>query len=199
MEYDTDTEVVHPFHYESAPSENGHHEDVELMQSVKPDTTDELEPNFVDDFGNLKCSSREEQEAKERLFEAARQAKMVRRRKRWSKGGSHKRNITESIGSNSEDNEDITPLDEQDVGCSARRLRRRTQGPDERPRKSLIFDDPPREIEELRWMDEHEVAAESQSDGDSDGVILPPWLYVSMDIDTEQSQASSSHEISLQA
>ncbi|KAI9836528.1 MAG: hypothetical protein M1838_005005 [Thelocarpon superellum] len=74
-----------------------------------------------------------------------------RKKKRWS-AGIFKRSHSQSIGSDSDTDDDET-LDAHDLGSSARRLRRRVRGPGDRT--SLIFDDPHpdavvTEIEEAR-------------------------------------------------
>jgi len=135
MGYDTDTEPVRPDHIEDAESEKG--------------SQDSTETDLVQQLESLNCSNISGQ----RDFEEARLLRFRQRRKRWSKGGSNKRTHDESIGSDTDD-DDIEPLDANQVGSSARRLRRRTQGPEDKPRTSLLFNDPPAEIEELKYLDD---------------------------------------------
>jgi hypothetical protein len=173
--YDSETEVLYPFHCEDALSEVG----LDIQ---------ELDLTLVEEFDSLNCHAdpdpdpdqEKEREARQ-LFEEARHRKYLRKRQRWSVGGNHKRTHKQSIGSES-DNEDIIPLDADQAGSSARRLRRRTEGPEDMPRRSLIFDDPPAEIEELRYMDNEEAVIEQ----DSDDAMLPTWFYPAMDVDSEE-------------
>jgi hypothetical protein len=148
------------------------------------------ERDIIDRLKELNCGGKEESE-RARRFESAQREAYRRRKKRWSIGGYKKRSHAQSVGSQSSGHEDVEPLDNiQLPGASARRLRRRTQGPDEveRPsRTSLMFDDPPKELEELAVEDEPPPPL-SDSDGDlwsddedSDGIedielILPHWL-----------------------
>ena len=88
-----------------------------------------------------------------------------------SSGSIGKRTISESIGSDS-DREDLQQfLDMNDVGSSARRLRRRVGD-----RWSLQFQDPPPRIDEI---EEHE-----ELDGEFLAKELPYYNYISMEIDS---------------
>ncbi|KAF2195517.1 hypothetical protein K469DRAFT_14112 [Zopfia rhizophila CBS 207.26] len=113
-EYDSETEVVRPDHYEYASSDK----DGERLE----------ENGFIDQFKGLHCktgsSDEEEQERRYR-----------RKKKRWS-AGIFKRSHSQSVEGDS-DYSDNDPLD--DVDSSARRLRRRVRGPGDR--SSLIFED----------------------------------------------------------
>jgi hypothetical protein len=71
------------------------------------------------------------------------QERKKRRNKRLSAGSHHKRTLSQSIGSDTDD-EDLQQFDANEAGSSARRLRRKTG-----ERVSLIFDDPPQMIVEL--------------------------------------------------
>ncbi|KAL2072072.1 hypothetical protein VTL71DRAFT_11415 [Oculimacula yallundae] len=106
-------------------------------------------------------------------------------RRSWRRSNSsvQKRTISESIGSDTDD-EDLLPttfLDANEIGSSARRLRRRTT-----PRASLIFDDPPPRIEEV---DEPESGNElAEVEGSMEGQEahnhfsnLPYFSYVQED------------------
>jgi len=127
MGYDTDTEALQPDYIEDADSEIG------------CQRTPETEHTLADQLRGLNCDDIPGR----REFEQAQQSRRERRRNRWSKGGSNKRSHAES-----DDDAVFEPLDANQVGSCARRLRRRTQGPDDKPRKSLLFDDPPKELEE---------------------------------------------------
>jgi len=136
MGYDSDTKPVQPDHIEDAESVKGNQDGPEIDK-------------IAQGFKKLNCDNSSEPKD----FEEVRQRRLHQRRKRWSQGGNHKRNHDESIGSGT-DGDDIEPLDAHQVGSSARRLRRRTQGPEDKPRMSLLFDDPPAEIEELKHFDD---------------------------------------------
>lgn len=146
------------------------------------------ERDIVDRLKDLSCG-REEELERARLFDAEQRARYKRRSKRWSVGGYKKRSHTQSVGSQSSGHEDLELQDElQSLGGTSRRLRRRTQGPEdhERPnRTSLMFDDPPRELEELAVEDPPPLLDSDgdlwDDDDDSDGIeeidlILPQWL-----------------------
>lgn len=113
-DYDSDTPVLRPDQYEDAVSEkNGG----KVPESV------------IGKFSELRC---DEDSADE--DEQARNYR--RKKKRWS-AGIFKRSHSQSVGS---DSDDSAQLDAHDVGSSARRLRRRVRGPEDR-RSSLIFED----------------------------------------------------------
>jgi hypothetical protein len=146
--------------------------------------------SLADEMENLHCDPREELRLKEQDFEEARRQRNIRRKKRWSKGGNHKRFFTESLGSDS-DIEDITPLDDADVlGSSARRLRRRTEGPEARPRRSLLFDDPPKEIEELKYL-----AGDGEVLDTDDELMLPPWFAMEVDTESGSGEEAASQQV----
>jgi len=182
--YESDTEVIFPCHCEDFQSDiEQAKEDVEEAEESDDsfDWSSSDSESLVGDMESLLLRHQE------REFEEAQRQKYLRKKKRWSKGGNHKRNHAESIGSES-DTEDIIPLDDADVvGSSARRLRRRTDTLEIRPRTSLLFEDPPREIEELKHL---------QGDGEvidtDDELMLPPWMYPGMDVDIESSDEDES-------
>ncbi|PVH71184.1 hypothetical protein DL98DRAFT_660783 [Cadophora sp. DSE1049] len=92
-----------------------------------------------------------------------------KRRKRASTGSASKRTLSESIGSDTDD-EDMQPvtfLDANQPGSSARRLRRKMGG-----RTSLIFDDPPERIEEIDEPDSGEEIVDVDVDVDVQGGIV---------------------------
>jgi hypothetical protein len=172
------------------------HDDLDVLF---PDQTEDArsdqgskksERDIIDALKELHCGEKEEQERAQK-FEMAQREAYQKRKKRWSVGGYKKRSHTQSVGSQSSGHEDIEPLDDDHgPGAAARRLRRRTQGPEDaqRPaRGSLLFDDPPKELEELAVEDEPPPLP-SDSDGDlwsededQDGIeeielLLPHWL-----------------------
>ncbi|EFX00974.1 hypothetical protein CMQ_2055 [Grosmannia clavigera kw1407] len=103
-----------------------------------------------------------------------------KRHRRMTSGSISKRTISESIGSDT-DTEDLSqmPLDANDVGASARRLRRRLD------RHSLLFaDPPPPRIEEL---DEPDTSDDDMiRDGETLARELPYYTleYISMEVDS---------------
>lgn len=188
-----DLEVVQPDQTEDAKSDNG-------SQASKA-----KERDIIDALKKLQCGGDKEKE-EARQFESAQRAKYVRRKKRWSMA-SKKRSHALSKGSLSSDNDDVEPLDDiHQPGASARRLRRRTQGPEdsERPnRTSLLFEDPPKEFDELDelaiidepppllselWMGEL-WSSDEDDDGTEDiELLLPAWL---MEIESNPSRPAT--------
>jgi hypothetical protein len=175
--YDSDTSVIFPCHCEDflTDIEKVKEEEVEDSDDSYDWSSSESEESLVGDMEGLLLRHQRSE------FEEAQRQKYIRKKKRWSKGGNHKRNHAQSIGSGESDTEDIVPLDDADVvGSSARRLRRRTDDLALRPRTSLLFEDPPREIEELNFL---------HGDGEvidtDDELMLPPWMYPGMQVDSE--------------
>lgn len=201
MGYDSDTEPVKPDHIEDAESEIGRHR------------TPEVDNSLADQLNGLNW----DESPGRKQFEEAQQSRREGRKKRWSKGGNHKRSHAESAGMDS-DNDDIEPLDAHQVGSSARRLRRRTQGPDDKPRTSLLFDDPPKELEEMKSFSgdsddtddedglpagrsysekivkrsEHIDSEAAVQSTDEEEILLPYWLYP-MEVDSDPSRPPSSY------
>ena len=112
--YDSDIEVIYPYHCEDARSEK---------------SIGGLEGNgFLDKFKELQCQhGSSDEEEQERIYR--------RKKKRWS-AGIFKRSHSQSVEGDSSYS-DNDPLD--DVDLSARRLRRRVRGPSDRA--PLIFED----------------------------------------------------------
>jgi hypothetical protein len=195
IDYDSDTEVVRPDQTEDAESDK---DEAEVKTPHEKD--------LIDSLKNLHCNPEAQEKAQE--FEEAQLSKYRRRKKRWSLGGKKKRSHAQSVGSDSSDNADIELVEDfHQLGASARRLRRRTQGPadGERPsRTSLLFDDPPAEIEELRFVDtldppalvldsDSDLEEDSSSDGegsltDDGDMLVPTWL---MEVDSDHSRPST--------
>lgn len=113
--YDSDIEIIKPYHCEDARSEKS---------GGVPDGN-----VLLDKFKELHCQhgSSDDEEEKERIYR--------RKKKRWS-AGIFKRSHSQSVEGDSSYS-DNDPLDDVDV--SARRLRRRVRGPGDRA--SLIFED----------------------------------------------------------
>lgn len=146
-EYDSDDglSVVQPDHYEDADSDAAHSH---KTQPFPPLNNNSLDARIMETFGRLDCNDPEENH--EAYIQKRREQ---RRKKRLSSGSIHKRTLSQSIGSDTDD-EDIQPLDANEAGSTARRLRRRTG-----ERTSIIFDDPPQRIVE-------EIEPESGDDVD---------------------------------
>ncbi|CAK7222403.1 hypothetical protein SBRCBS47491_004854 [Sporothrix bragantina] len=107
-----------------------------------------------------------------------------KRRRRMTSGSISKRTITESIGSDT-DTEDLSAmLDANEVGSSARRLRRRLD------RHSLQFQDPPPpridELEEPDTSDNEDDVKELIHNGETLARELPYYTleYISMEVDS---------------
>ncbi|KAF2664622.1 hypothetical protein BT63DRAFT_94074 [Microthyrium microscopicum] len=187
ISYDSEAEILQPSQTEDAASDievivqvaiNTAFDDFFLESSSSSSESDDDynvdNSGLADDMERLRCAARQEQKE----FDEKQRQRYLRKKKRWSKGGNHKRNLAESIGSDS-DNEDIMPLDDFEMlGSSARRLRRRTEGPEMRPRRSLLFEDPPKEIEELKYLNGED---DNVLDTD-DELMLPPWMYPGMEV-----------------
>lgn len=128
-----DEDIIRPHQYEDAESDRAH--------SVKSAANNDLDSRFLSGFKGLRCEN--EEDARELWLE---QLRAEKRRKRRSSGSVQKRTLSQSIGSDTDD-EDLQPVTFEganELGSSARRLRRKIKG----ERTSLIFDDPPARIEE---------------------------------------------------
>jgi hypothetical protein len=132
VESDDALSVVHPDHYEDAES------DCARDRQPYPTASDLDAGILADSLEKLDCNNHnDDREA------WVKQERKKRRNKRLSSGSHHKRTISQSIGSDTDD-EDLQLVDANEAGSSARRLRRKTGD-----RGSLIFDDPPQMIVEL--------------------------------------------------
>lgn len=110
----------------------GYNADVEVIRPDGYEDTDsaEVDADLSGKFGEMQCRDSEDD-----VEEQARQYNQ--KKKRWS-SGLFKRTYSQSLGSDTE-NEDVETMDAHDVGSSARRLRRRIRGPGDR--SSLVFED----------------------------------------------------------
>jgi hypothetical protein len=178
-DWDPDEDVIRPYKYEDAESEKA--------LSVKSVSHNDLDSRILNGLKNLQCET--EEDSREAWLEAFRAEK---RRKRRSSGSVQKRTLSQSIGSDTDD-EDIQPVtfDANDAGSSARRLRRKVNG----ERISLIFDDPPPRIDEEdegpESVEEVVEIKQDEEDDDSDinlGRELPYWRYVQQDMDVDTSE-----------
>lgn len=169
--------VIRPHQYEDATSEKA--------GSVRSVSRSEIDPRVLHSLKNLHCE--QDEDDRDAWLEAMREEK---RRKRRSSGSVQKRTISQSIGSDT-DEEDLKPVTFEganEIGSSARRLRRKTKG----ERTSLIFDDPPPRIdEEYEGPDSVEELVEiDEEEEDTDGgdlKELPYFRYVQdMDVDSDE-------------
>lgn len=176
-EWDSDDEdVIRPHQYEDAESDRA--------ASVRSIPRSEIDPRVLHDFKNLHCETTEDE--REIWLE---QQRAEKRRKRRSSGSVQKRTISQSIGSDT-DEEDLKPVTFEganEIGSSARRLRRKTKG----ERTSLIFDDPPPRIDEEDEGPEsvEEIIEVNEGETDVEGGDLrelPYFRYVQdMDVDSD--------------
>jgi hypothetical protein len=170
--------VVHPDHYEDAES------DCARDKHVKP-TASDLDRILADGLEKLDCNNHsDEREAWVKMD------RKQRRNKRLSSGSHHKRTLSQSIGSDTDD-EDLQQIDANEAGSSARRLRRKTGD-----RASPIFDDPPQMIVELDEPESgDEVArmqvAEPDVDIDVEELGLHSLPYYDMDTDSMEVDSES--------
>ena len=169
-DFDSDEDsVIRPHEYEDAESERA--------LSVKAPS--ELEPSLYDDLQNLHCET--DDVLGEELDREAwvKKVQAERRRKRRSSGSVQKRTLSQSIGSDTDD-EDIQPVTFEGAN-SARRLRRKVED-----RGSLIFDDPPPRIDELEEPESCEELVEvTHSDIEGQGLRELPYYVQDMDVDSE--------------
>lgn len=174
-ELDSDNDdVIRPDHYEDAESETA--------RSVNGRRSSDIDPNVLSGLRNLDCDDPYSYPTYETWMEARRQEK---RRKRRSSSSLHKRTLSQSIGSDTDD-EDLQPqhLDISEVGSSARRLRRKLAG----ERTSLIFDDPPPRIEELEEPESCESVVDVGEDEEDLAQLFGrelPYYVQDMDVDSE--------------
>lgn len=179
--FDSDCEsVLQPHQYEDAESEKAR-----STRASSPHH--ELDDGVVNGLRDLDCGT-EERDAEEEREAWLEKKREERRRKRRSSGSVKKRNLAESIGSDTDD-EDLQPVFEgaNEAGSSARRLRRKVAG----ERTSLIFDDPPvgriEEVEEPDSCEEGVVVGEID-EGSDDGESWErelPFYGQDMDVDSE--------------
>lgn len=177
--FDSDAEsILRPHQYEDADSELARSARGSTRGSTKAvSPTRELDPNILHRISKLECSDDEDND-REAWLESRRE---IRRQRRRSSGVS-KRSHAQSVGSDTDD-EDILPKMEgiNDVGSSARRLRRKVAG----ERASLIFDDPPSRIEELEEPESCEELVCVEEDAEGQGVDRNLPYYLQMDVDSD--------------
>jgi hypothetical protein len=132
--------VVHPDYYEDAESDCAR----DRLSNLKVSDLDAR--MLAKGLEKLDCNNHSD----EREAWLKRDRKQ-RRIKRLSSGSHHKRTISQSIGSDT-DEEDLQQVDANEAGSSARRLRRKTGD-----RASLIFSDPPQMI-----VEQHEPESDDE-------------------------------------
>ncbi|KAI9723770.1 MAG: hypothetical protein M1812_001070 [Candelaria pacifica] len=180
-DYRSGPQVLRPDLYEDPDSDWGR--DKRKRDHMRPEGS-ELNAEIIDEFESMHC--------KEDEHDAGGQHRRYKRKKqRWS-AGKLKRTHSQSVGSNSDTDEDEETLDAHDVGSSARRLRRRVKGPGDR--SSLLFDDNidftvaeiEEPAEEASRASAKDPAAESEA-GDSAMEALPFWEVPDpMEIDSKE-------------
>lgn len=190
-EFESDDEsVIRPHQYEDAESDRAH--------SVKSLPRSELPQRLYTRFREMNCQPEEQEQEQDtpdlELHNTyVKQKREEKRKKRRSSSSVQKRTFSQSIGSDT-DEEDIQPVFEgaNEAGSSARRLRRKG----ENDRTSLIFDDPPPRIEELEEPESCEEVVEVRpgeedyeyEEGQGVDRNLPYYRYVQeeMDIDSDE-------------
>jgi len=173
FEIDSDDEyleVVRPDHYEDAESDYAR----ERMAS----TTTELDPAMIADLQNLGCRENDVEDDRE---EWLRQVRVRRRQNRLSSGSLGKRDITQSLGSDTDD-EDRKPYDINEIGLGDRRLRRKVAG----ERSSLLYDDAPsviKEVDEPESSVDGDIEELEMEEGQCVDRELPYYVQDTMDTD----------------
>jgi hypothetical protein len=183
-EYDSDDDisVVHPDQYEDAASDLGR------ARTPAPAASDRDDHDLADGLEKLDCNNHDDERE-----EWLQQQRKLRRKKRLSAGSLHKRTISQSIGSDTDD-EDLTQLDANEAGSTARRLRRKTGD-----RGSLLFSDPPQMILEMNEPDSDEEAVPVQVavpdvEPGVEELGLHSLPYYDMDIDSDSMEVDYEEE-----
>ncbi|KAG9234223.1 hypothetical protein BJ875DRAFT_376891 [Amylocarpus encephaloides] len=163
--------VIRPHEYEDAESDRA--------PSVMGMPRNELDPSICSGLQSLHCEGGDILEEELEREAWLKRFKAERRRKRRSSGSVQKRTLSQSIGSDTDD-EDIQPVTFEGA-TSARRLRRKVGD-----RGSLIFDDPPPRIDELEEPESCEELVEvRESDNEGQGLRELPYYVQDMDVDSE--------------
>ncbi|KAI9816559.1 MAG: hypothetical protein M1827_001691 [Pycnora praestabilis] len=163
ISYGSDIEVLHPDQYEDVGSARDKLENF----GEDADKVDEQRNNILSGLQMLHCDDDEGPPGP--TYEHDRRYR--KKKKRWS-AGIFKRTHSQSIGSDSDSN-DSEILDAQDIGSSARRMRRRVKGPGDR--NSSIFDDSMivAEIEESKTGDKAAAPGVFYDINDRNGESVP--------------------------
>lgn len=176
LDSDDEDIIIRPDHYEDAESDQA--------RSVK--ASNDLDARMLAGFQNLGCGNgfNDLDRGRDAWYQEKRAEK---RRKRLSSGSIQKRTLSQSIGSDTDD-EDLQPVqfDANEAGSSARRLRRKVAG----ERTSLIFDDPPPRIPELEEPESCEEVVEASDIEEGQGVDreLPYYVQDTMDVDSSDEE-----------
>jgi hypothetical protein len=163
------------------PINEGDEEEPDPPQSSKFDAS------IFSELKDLDCAAENNRE------EWLEQLRKEKRSKRWSSDSVTKRTLSRNIGSDTDD-EDLQPvtfLGANELGSSARRLRRKIG-----ERVSLVFDDPPPRIEEegegpesceevVEFVEVSGEEEEKKRDGQSVNRELP-YFTQDMDVDAEE-------------
>jgi len=180
-DFDSDDEsVIRPHQYEDAESDRA--------PSIKAASHNDLPQKLYTGIRNMNC---ETQDMGPELDREAwiKKVQAEKRRKRRSSGSVQKRTFSQSIGSDT-DEEDVLPVFEgaNEAGSSARRLRRKADN----ERMSLIFDDPPPRIDELEEPESCEEVVEvkgSEDEVEGQGVDRNlPYYVQDMDVDSDEEE-----------
>lgn len=162
--------VIRPDQYEDAHSERA----TSAQSARRDDDGDVRTQMLADDFEHLDCYSSYERGA------WLRQQRLAQRKNRLSLGSIHKRTFSQSIGSDTDD-EDIRPENASEAGSSAsglRRLRRKTGD-----RSSLLLDDSSQRIVEMDEPDSEKEDRGGGPDPEIAGETLPD-CDTGMDVDS---------------
>lgn len=170
IDYDSDTEILRPDLYEDADSDRVKDD---RSQTNSYQENFDLNTEMIDEFENMRCKEDEEESD-------GQQRRYRRKKQRWSIG-KLKRSYSQSVGSDSDADDDKETLDAYDVGPSARRLRRRVGDPGDR--SSSLFEDSidltVAELEEPQEEDAEILPASFQAEldlGPSGLEALPFWV-----------------------
>ena len=156
---DGNIEVLQPDGYEDPDSDSGPDKTFKSLweeSKGKADIIRGVEEMCTKGFGDV-----EEQERRYR-----------QKKKRWS-AGLCKRSHSQSIESDSDPEDE--DLDAHDIGCSARRLRRRVKGPGDR--SSLVFEDSHPDAKVAEEDESHDFATAQTSPGSAQTTAYVVWNH----------------------
>ncbi|TVY32571.1 hypothetical protein LSUB1_G007609 [Lachnellula subtilissima] len=176
-DFDSDDEsVIRPHQYEDAESDRA--------PSIKASPRNDLPHKLYTGIRNMNCETQDILGPELDRETWLKKVQAEKRRKRRSSGSVQKRTFSQSIGSDT-DEEDVQPVFEgaNEAGSSARRLRRKADN----ERISLIFDDPPPRIDELEEPESCEEVVEVKgSEDEGQGVDCNlPYYVQDMDVDSD--------------
>lgn len=166
------TDVVHPFTIEEAGSERSPLDDPNLDHRVIEDLRELHVRSPPPDTSSSSDDSDLTDDAVTRKIKAAR---LQQRQSRMSHSSIGTKRTKSEMGSDSDREEARHYMNFEDVGSSAKRLKRRPGD-----RRSLIFQDPPPRIDEV-------VEPEELEDGETLARELPFYEYTTMEVDSPRS------------